>query len=127
MTRPISIQANAVSWVRLSSDTIIPLQIRIPRIGTRGTMGVRNGRAREGSERRMIITPMQTRTKANSVPMDVRSPAREPGINPANRPDKNKQNHIASCKACGNAGVPRRRAWEADHRSPSKRKPGSGP
>ena len=47
----VSIHANAVNCVRLSSDTIMPLQIRIPRIGTRGTAGVRNGRCLAGSVR----------------------------------------------------------------------------
>ena len=44
----------------------------MPRIGTTGTNGQRNGRSASGSIRRMISTAAQTITKANSVPMLVR-------------------------------------------------------
>src|ERR1700730_2461607 len=55
-----------VTRVRLS---IMANEITIPRIGTRGTSGVRKGRASSGLRRRMIHTPAQTMTKASNVPM----------------------------------------------------------
>ena len=44
-------------------------EITIPKIGTRGASGVRNGRASWGLRRRMSHTPAQTMTKASNVPM----------------------------------------------------------
>src|SRR5579862_1516956 len=51
--------------------------VRIPRIGTRGTRGVLKGRGRSGRLRRRIHTPAQTITKARSVPIFTRT-ARSP-------------------------------------------------
>src|SRR5438552_3355260 len=48
-----------------------------PRIGNSGTNGTRNGLGRLGCVRRKTMTPRQTRMKAKSVPMLVRS-ASEP-------------------------------------------------
>ena len=45
----------------------------MPRIGTSGTNGVRNGRRRPGLVRRMTSTAAHTMTKAISVPMFTRS------------------------------------------------------
>ena len=42
-------------------------------IGVSGTSGARNGRTRSGSLYRSTITPADTSTNANSVPMFVRS------------------------------------------------------
>ena len=39
------------------------------RIGTSGTAGVRNARGRSGSVRRSTMTPIDTSTKANRVPI----------------------------------------------------------
>src|SRR6185503_15659172 len=65
---------------------IIAVQTMIPNIGTSGTNGVLNGLCKLGSFLRRIITPAQTSTKANRVPIEVRSPATVPGTNPANKP-----------------------------------------
>src|SRR5690348_6965601 len=46
----------------------------IPRIGTAGTQGVRNGRGWAGCLIRITHTPAQTITKANKVPMLVMRP-----------------------------------------------------
>lgn len=79
--------AATVSVVK-SSDTIIPPQTSIPKIGTNGTNGVLNGRSKVGSDLRSKIIATQTNTKANNVPNDVKSPATLPGTNAANAPTK---------------------------------------
>ncbi len=66
-----------------------------PRIGTSGTSGVLNGRGVLGSRTRSTHTPdRQTSTKANSVPIDVMSPTRSSGRNPANMPTKPKNTRL---------------------------------
>src|SRR5918997_5921970 len=45
----------------------------IEMIGVSGTNGARNGRGRSGSTLRSTMTPAETSTKANSVPMLVSS------------------------------------------------------
>ena len=44
-----------------------------PKSATGQTNGILNGRGRSGSRTRRMSTPMQTSTKAKSVPMFVRS------------------------------------------------------
>src|SRR5207244_12572324 len=72
------------------SENINSKQVPIPRIGTRGTKGARNGRLAFGFVLRMTITAPQTITNANKVPMLVISARMLSGINPAieatNRP-----------------------------------------
>src|SRR6185437_104921 len=48
-------------------------QAAIEMSGVSGTHGTRNGRGRSGSMRRRKITPADTSTNANNVPMFVRS------------------------------------------------------
>jgi hypothetical protein len=48
-------------------------QVKIEMIGVTGTRGARNGRGRSGSCFRSRITPADTSTNANRVPMLVRS------------------------------------------------------
>ena len=74
---------------------IMPAHTTIPNIGTKGTRGVLNGRTRPGSFFLKIITPTQTTTNANKVPIEVRSPATLSGKNAANKPDENEQDNIA--------------------------------
>jgi hypothetical protein len=52
--------------------------------GVMGTNGTRNGRGRSGSLRRSTITPADTSTKANNVPMLVRSTTSEMFANAEN-------------------------------------------
>ena len=59
------------------------VQIKIPRIGIRGTSGVLNGRTNSGFLTLIIQTPRLTNTNANKVPKEVKSPATLPGINAA--------------------------------------------
>src|SRR5450432_2286459 len=55
-----------VIGVRLN---IFVREITMPKMGTSGTRGVRNGRAISGWRQPKIHTPAHTRTKASNVPM----------------------------------------------------------
>ena len=76
----------ALSKVSFGKPTIIAAQTIIPRIGTKGTAGVLKPRFKFGSFLRIIITPKRTSTNANSVPIEVKSPATLTGTNAANNP-----------------------------------------
>src|SRR6185312_8513565 len=65
------------------SENIKSKQVRIPRIGTSGTSGARNGRFASGFVLRITSTAAHTITKANRVPMLVISAKRVSGRNPA--------------------------------------------
>src|SRR6266567_6432959 len=65
------------------SENIKSRQVRMPRIGTKGTKGARKGRFASGLVRRITRTAPQTITKANNVPMLVISAKMLRGINPA--------------------------------------------
>src|SRR5437879_4847323 len=65
------------------SENINSKQVAMPRIGTSGTNGARNGRLAFGFVLRMTITAPQTITNANKVPMLVISARMLSGINPA--------------------------------------------
>src|SRR6266542_226473 len=62
-------------------EYIIAKLKRIPRIGTRGTSGVLNGRFTSGFFTRITQTPAQTITNANNVPMLVMCPTMISGRN----------------------------------------------
>lgn len=64
-------------------------------IGTKGTNGVLNGRLNSGFLTRMIHTPALTKTKAKSVPKDVKSPATDPGTNAAKAPTNTNKIQLA--------------------------------
>src|SRR5258708_31724092 len=72
------------------SENIKSKQVRMPRIGTKGTNGARKGGFALGFVFRMTITAPQTITKANRVPMLVISARIPMGMKPAieatNRP-----------------------------------------
>src|ERR1035438_5930762 len=87
---PTSIQVSALSCVKRSREIIISEQTPIPRIGTNGTNGVLIGRTALGSLLRRIQIPAQTKTNASKVPIEVRSPAMLPGINPPKIPTNKK-------------------------------------
>src|SRR6516164_6229143 len=64
--------------------SIAAKEVRIPKIGTKGTRGVLKGRGISGRLRRRIHTPAQTITNASRVPIFTRT-ARSPiGISEAN-------------------------------------------
>ena len=68
-----------------SKEVIIATHTKTPKIGNSGTNGTRYGRGNKGWVRRRMITPIQTMTKANSVPILVMCPNLEIGKNPAKR------------------------------------------
>ena len=91
ITKPIAIHASAVSWVVLSNEMIIAPQTNTPKVETTGTIGTLKGLTTFGCFTLMIHTPIQTSTKANSVPILVKSPVISPGNNVA-KPPTNRNN-----------------------------------
>ena len=65
----MSSQTSSRIHVSNGSVSISPRHETIPRIGTSGTSGVRNGRSSSGRLRRSTHTPPHTSTNASSVPM----------------------------------------------------------
>src|SRR5690606_39092263 len=60
-------------------------QTKTPKIGNTGTKGVRNPRLASGFVLRITITPIQTRAKANKVPILTICPKSDTGTKPANK------------------------------------------
>src|SRR5437016_13985107 len=83
MTKPISSQMISRYQFSAGSENIKSKQVRIPRIGTKGTKGARKGRFASGLVLRITRTAPQTITKANKVPMLVISARILSGIKPA--------------------------------------------
>ena len=80
----MTVQTASRIQVWLGKVSMSPRQNTIPRIGTTGTNGVRNGRARFGLLTRRTHTPALTMTNASSVPMLTSSASRPTGKNAAN-------------------------------------------
>src|SRR5215469_12952137 len=74
------------SQVITVSPVIRPPQNTTEMIGNQGTRGTRKARGRSGCRRRRKITPSETSTKANKVPMFERSAASEISTRPAGIP-----------------------------------------
>ena len=68
MTMPMAIQTTKRIQVSAVRFNISRTQATIAAIGSAGTNGIRNARCRSGRVRRRMITPAETKTKANSVP-----------------------------------------------------------
>src|SRR6185437_892368 len=68
MNRPKIIHDPKPTHAGQSSESISANETNMPRIGTRGTQGVRKGRGTSGRLTRMIQTPRQTIVKARRVP-----------------------------------------------------------
>src|SRR3954464_11187221 len=68
MTSPIANQTTSLRSVQPEREIINTLEKRMERIGTRGTIGVLNGRFTWGWLLRITHTPALTRTNASSVP-----------------------------------------------------------
>src|SRR5579863_3424846 len=79
MIWPITSQTIRRNQLLHPSEYIMAKFQTMPRIGTSGTSGVRNGRGVSGCARRITQTPAHTMTKANRVPMLVISPTTESG------------------------------------------------
>src|ERR1035438_3625127 len=65
--------------------------------GNHGTNGTRNARLRSGCLRRRKMTPSETSTKANSVPMFARSAASPISTSPAGIPTAKHAIHVDQC------------------------------
>lgn len=76
---------NNLNQVSNGKNTIMNKQVRTPKIGTNGTHGVLKALGASGWVLRMTNTPIQTRIKANKVPILVISPTTRAGINAAKR------------------------------------------
>src|SRR5947207_5100209 len=85
MTSPMISQTINRIQVSPGKNTIINKQVPIPRIGTTGTNGVLKALGASGIFFLRINTPIQTRIKANKVPILVISPTTLAGTNAANR------------------------------------------
>ena len=79
-----------------------PRQAIVPRIGTIGMNGRRNGLGWSGLVYRSMITPMHTRTNAKNVPIFVMSAASPMGMNAARIATAMPVRMVARC------GVPKR-------------------
>src|SRR5580692_8755768 len=82
MIKPIAIQMISRYQFADGSENMSIRQVNIPRIGTTGYSGARNGLAASGLVRRMISTAAQTIKKAKRVPMLVRSSSASIGRKP---------------------------------------------
>src|ERR1044071_9370631 len=69
-------------------------QTKAPAVETNGTAGTLKARGSSGERRRRIQTPIQTRIKANSVPILVISPTMSSGRNAANNEVKTKNSML---------------------------------
>src|SRR5207244_964918 len=83
MLKPITNQIINRYQFSAGSENINNKHVRIPRIGTKGTSGARNGRFASGFVLRITRTAPQTITKANRVPMLVISARMPSGRSPA--------------------------------------------
>src|SRR3954471_8671141 len=83
MSRPMMSQMMSRYQFSAGSENISSRQVAMPKIGTSGTNGARNGRFAFGFVLRMTMTAPQTMTKAKSVPMLVISASIESGMKPA--------------------------------------------
>src|ERR1017187_1449389 len=88
MVNPIANQTTSRIQVSEPRDAIIAKQTSTPRIGTRGTSGVRYGRGALGLVLRIQMMPMHTLTNASRVPMLVMCPSFEIGRKPENSETK---------------------------------------
>src|ERR1019366_8384741 len=76
------------------SPNIKPPQSSTEISGNQGTNGTRKARLRSGCLRRRKITPSETRTKANNVPMLARSAASPMSTRPAGIPTAKQAIHV---------------------------------
>src|SRR5664279_5830208 len=69
MKNPIASQMMSRHQFSAGRENIRSVQVRMPRMGVRGTKGALNGRGAFGFVRRMMRTAAQTTTNATSVTM----------------------------------------------------------
>ena len=87
---PITSQTPSRAQLSGPSPKIIAPHTNTPAPATTQTAGTLKPRGSSGRRTRSITTPMQTRMKANSVPMLVMSPTMSSGMNPPNSAVKTK-------------------------------------
>src|SRR5438445_3340201 len=97
MHRPSVSHIKNRSHVITVNPVINPPHKTIEISGNQGTKGTRKARLRSGCLRRKKITPSETRTKANSVPMLERSAASPISTNPAGMPTAKHAIHVDQC------------------------------
>src|SRR5260370_41611573 len=86
MNNPSASQITKRSQEMSASPRTSPPQRMTEISGNQGTNGTRNARLRSGSLRRRKMTPSETSTKANSVPMLARLAASPISTSPAGIP-----------------------------------------
>ncbi len=86
MAKPIINQTANLTQVSQGKNTIMAIQVKMPKIGIKGTKGTLNGRLASGFVFLKIKMPTQTIKKANKVPMLVISPTTFMGTNAAKSP-----------------------------------------
>src|SRR6266436_6256222 len=97
MQRPSASQMTKRSQVITVSPVISPPHNTTEIIGNQGTKGTRKARGRSGCRRRKKMTPIDTRTKANRVPMLERSAASPISTSPAGIPTAKQAIQVDQC------------------------------
>src|SRR5690606_203935 len=85
MAIPIRSHIPRRSQLSIGKDAMRSKQTITPKIGRNGTKGVLKGRSNSGFVLRRTNTPIQTRVKANNVPILTIWPRSETGTKPANK------------------------------------------
>src|SRR5713226_4265909 len=97
MHRPSVSHIKNRSHVITVNPVINPPHKTIEISGNQGTKGTRKARLRSGCLRRRRITPSETRTKANSVPILERSAASPMSTTPAGTPTAKQAIQVDQC------------------------------
>src|SRR5438105_15760198 len=97
MVRPIASQTTKRSQVITVSPVINPPQRTTEISGNHGTKGTRKARGRSGCLRRRKITPSETSTNANNVPIFDKSAASPISTSPAGIPTAKHAIHVDQC------------------------------
>src|SRR5579862_3617131 len=88
MINPRTIHEPKPTHAGRSSESIKASDTNMPRMGTTGTQGVRNGRGTSGLRTRMIHTPRHTIVKASNVPRLTSFPRKTIGKKAARKATK---------------------------------------
>src|ERR1035437_7663385 len=94
ITNPSASQITKRSQVISVSPNISPPHRITDISGNHGTNGTRKARLRSGCLRRRKMTPSETKTKANSVPIFARSAASPISTSPAGMPTAKQAIHV---------------------------------
>ena len=97
MIKPTNNQPTNRNHVATDNPSIRPKQVTIAIIGVIGENGTRKDRGRSGCVRRKMITPTDTMTKANKVPMFARAANVSMSQSPAGMPTAKPAIHVLTC------------------------------